>query len=477
MSPKLIFHSHGSTTTTLLFVVSIFLVSWLLTLKRRRSNTRQLPPGPTKLPIIGNLHQLGKSPHISLQKLSMDHGPLMHLQLGCSPTLVISSADAARDVFKSNDIAFSGRPALYALKKITYNLVDIAFAPYGEHWRQIRKMCMLELLSVKRVNSFWHEREVVVTRVMDSIATRCHSPDPIDLSAAMLTLTIDLTCRTAFGENTDTAMSAQLDRNFNELDAFYESVIEEHVHGGRPESGDRDLVDVLIRLQKDPIDGMLMSSPRHIKAILTDVFIAGSDTSSAALVWTMTELMKNPASMKKAQDEVRKAVQKNKHRVDETDLQHLHYLKLVIKESLRLHPPAPLQVPRETIEDCNIRGYDIPAKTRVFVNARAIGRDPKYWKDPNDFRPERFDDDDVRMIDFRGQDFQLLPFGLGRRGCPGINFAYVTIELTLANLLHRFDWTLPEGMTAEDVDMEDRFGMTMHKKIPLCLVAVDVLGK
>ncbi|KAK1290627.1 Cytochrome P450 71A1 [Acorus calamus] len=376
-------------------------------------------------------------------------------------------------------------------------------------------MCMLELLSVKRVNSFWHEREEVVTRVMDSIATRCHSPDPIDLSAAMLALTIDLTCRTAFGEkyghgdigggrfhrileetqtllggfctadffprlawvHNFTGFQAQLDRNFGELDAFYESVIEEHVRGGRPGSGDRDLVDVLIRLQKNPIDGMLMSSPRHIKAILTDIFIAGSDTSSAALVWTMTELMKNPASMKKAQDEVRKAVQKNKHRVDETDLQHLHYLKLVIKESLRLHPPAPLQVPRETIEDCNIRGYDIPAKTRVFVNARAIGRDPKYWKNPNDFHPERFDDDDVRMIDFRGQDFQLLPFGMGRRGCPGINFAYLTIELTLANLLHRFNWALPEGMTAEDVDMEDRFGMTMHKKIPLCLVAVDVLGK
>ncbi|KAK1290628.1 Cytochrome P450 71A1 [Acorus calamus] len=334
-------------------------------------------------------------------------------------------ADAARDVFKSHDITFSSRPTLYAAKRLSYDLMDIVFAPYGEHWRQIRKMSMLELLSVKRVNSFRRAREEVVARVMDSIAMRCRSPDPIDLSEAMIALTIDLTCRTAFGEkyghgdigggrfhrileetltllggfcvadffprlawvHNFTGLRAQLDRNFAELDAFYESVIEEHVREGRlPESGgNEDLVDVLLRLQKDPIDGMFSGSPSHTKAILADVFIAGSDTSSVALVWTMTELMKNPASMKKAQDEVRKAVQKNKHRVDETDLQQLHYLELIIKESLRLHPPVPLLVPRETIEDCNIRGYDIPAKTRVFVNARAIARDPKYWKDPMSF--------------------------------------------------------------------------------------------
>ena len=200
------------------------------------------------------------------------------------------------------------------------------------------------------------------------------------------------------------------------------------------------------------------------------MFIAGTDTSSTVLVWIMAELIRNPSVMQRAQTEVREAV-KGKTRVEENRLSKLMYLKSIVKEGFRLHPPAPLLVPRETTDDCTIEGYHIPAKTRVFVNAKSIGTDPKYWKNQNKFQPERFLDS---LVDFRGQHFELLPFGAGRRGCPGMNFAILIIELALANLLHRFDWELPHGIRRQDLDMEEAIGLSMHKKVPLCLVANPV---
>lgn len=197
------------------------------------------------------------------------------------------------------------------------------------------------------------------------------------------------------------------------------------------------------------------------------MFNAGSDTSSASLVWTMAELIRNPSVLKKATEEVRDAV-KGKLKVEERDLPRLSYLRSVVREGLRLHPPLPLLVPRETIESCEMMGYEIPPKTTVFVNALAIATDPKSWESPDEFQPERFLNS---TVDFRGQDFEFLPFGAGRRVCPGINFGVVLIELALANLLNRFDWTLPEGMGVGDVEMEEAFGLTTHKKTPLCLIA------
>ncbi|KAK4843430.1 hypothetical protein QYF36_007969 [Acer negundo] len=205
----------------------------------------------------------------------------------------------------------------------------------------------------------------------------------------------------------------------------------------------------------------------HIKAVLNDMFFAGTDTSSATLAWTMTQLVRNPSVMKRAQNEVREVV-KGKDKVEEDDLSKLMYLKLVLKEALRLHPPAPLLVPRETTQDCTVGGYTIPSKTRVIINAKAIATDPKHWEDPQEFRPERFLNS---SIDFKGQHYELIPFGVGRRGCPGMNFAIQLVELALANLLYCFDWKLPAGMRSEDLDMEEAFGLTIHKKTHLCLVA------
>lgn len=198
------------------------------------------------------------------------------------------------------------------------------------------------------------------------------------------------------------------------------------------------------------------------------MFLGGVDTSALVVTWALAELCKNPRLMKKAQDEVRSIVGK-KGRVTEADLDQLQYLKLVIKETMRLHPPAPLLIARETISHFKINGYDIHPKTLIQVNAWAIARDPQYWKNPEEFSPERFTDS---TIDYKGQQFEFLPFGAGRRGCPGMYMGVVTSEILLANLLYCFDWKLPDGMREADLNMEEQegFSLTLAKKTPLLLV-------
>jgi cytochrome P450 len=198
------------------------------------------------------------------------------------------------------------------------------------------------------------------------------------------------------------------------------------------------------------------------------MFAAGTETSSGVVLWTMSEIVKNPKVMGEAQAEVRRVFDKNGY-VDETDMHQLIYLKSVIKETFRLHPIIPLLVPRESRERCQINGYEIPAKTRVIVNAWAIGRDPKYWVEPESFKPERFVDS---LVDFKGTDFEFIPFGAGRRMCPGIAFALPNIELPLAMLLFHFDWMLPNGMKNEDLDMSETFGISVGRKHDLCLIPI-----
>ena len=195
------------------------------------------------------------------------------------------------------------------------------------------------------------------------------------------------------------------------------------------------------------------------------MFAAGTDTTSTVLEWAMTELLRHPIVMKKVQDEVRN-VAGDRTNLTEEDLVHMHYLKAVIKETLRLHPPIPLLVPRESMQDIKLQGYHIVSGTRVIINAWTIARDPTYWDQPEEFKPERFMNS---SIDVKGNDFQLIPFGAGRRGCPGTMFAMAVNELVLANLLHQFNWALPAGV--ETLDMSETVGLTMHRKSPLAAVA------
>ena len=203
------------------------------------------------------------------------------------------------------------------------------------------------------------------------------------------------------------------------------------------------------------------------------MFAGGTGTSASAMEWGMSELMRNPVVMKKMQGQIREAF-RGKAVVTEADLQqqagNLRYLKLVIKEALRLHPPAPLLVPRESIEACELDGYTIPAKSRVIINAFAIGRDPRYWDDAEEFKPERFEEG---TVDFTGSSYEFLPFGSGRRMCPGFNYGLASMELALVGMLYHFDWSLPEGV--EEVDMEEAPGLGVRRRSPLMLCATPFI--
>ncbi|KAI3433146.1 uncharacterized protein J3R85_007365, partial [Psidium guajava] len=241
---------------------------------------------------------------------------------------------------------------------------------------------------------------------------------------------------------------------------------------GKEEEG--DIVDLLLKMERDQTElaGVRLQED-HIKAILMDIFLAGVDTSAVLMDWTMAELARNPRAMGKAREEIRSSVG-NKKRVVEDDLHGLKYLKLVLKEAMRLHPPGVLLIPRETMGHFKLFGYDVDPKTRVHVNVWGMGRDPGLWEDPEEFVPERFEGS---PIDYKGNHFELLPFGAGRRVCPGISTAVAVIELALANVLHSFDWELPKGMAEGDVSMEEGAGLVGFKKVPLTLLPVKPSSK
>lgn len=191
--------------------------------------------------------------------------------------------------------------------------------------------------------------------------------------------------------------------------------------------------------------------------------MAGSETTSSTIEWALTELLTNPESLNKAKAELAQAVGADRT-FEEDDIDNLPYLKAVIKETLRLHPPIPFLVPRRAMEDTNFQGYHIPKDTQVLVNAWAIGRDPEVWDEPWSFKPERFLGS---TVDYKGQNYELIPFGAGRRMCAGVPLAHRMLHLILGSLLHQFDWELD---CKEEIDMNDRMGITVRKAEPLIAV-------
>ncbi|WCJ35133.1 cytochrome P450 family 71 subfamily B polypeptide 26 [Euphorbia peplus] len=477
----------------------------ILTQKHKTQKNLNPPPGPKGLPIIGNLHQLDNSTlHHHLWQLSQTFGPLMSLRLGSQKLLVVSSAQTAKHVLKTYDLIFCSRPSFSGQQKLSYNGLDLAFAPFDSYWREIRKICVVYLFNSIRVQSFRPVREFEVNHMIVKISALSNSNKVVNLSEVMMALTSTIICRVAFGKRYEeegiersrfqgllndtqalfmsffvgdyfpgfgfvdrlTGLRGVLDKNFRDFDVFYDKIIEEHLDEKRVKPEQEDILDVLLGLWKDRSFKVQLTF-EHIKAVLMNVFVGGTDTSAATVVWAMTFLMKNPKTMKKAQDEVRNIIQ-NKGFVDEDDVQKLPYLKAIVKETMRLQPTAPLLVPRQVSQYCKLEGYDIEEKTIVYVNAYAIGRDPQAWENPDEFRPERFVGSD---IDMKGQDYELIPFGAGRRICPGIFMGISTVELSLANLLYKFNWEMPDGIKREDLDMDTLAGITMHKKNALRIMA------
>ncbi|KAH0460625.1 hypothetical protein IEQ34_011288 [Dendrobium chrysotoxum] len=504
-------HLINKTLDRLCLFVLLPLLLLLFIYHRRRRTTRNLPPGPPPLPIIGNLLSIGNIPHMSLHLLSQKYGPLIQLHLGQIPTILVSDADNASEILKSQDHIFCNRKQTASLKRLSYGGKDIAFSHYDDNWKQLRRLGTQEVFSPNKVLSFESIRREEVDILLKTISTASSGNVPINMSETLICFFNNVIFREVFGKRISadgecgisplqnmlrelvillnefgaadlfpslgwidllTGWRGNLDKVFTKMDFFFEESIKERLLAIKRD-GRRELyfLDTLLNLQNTK-DGASLSIDQ-IKAILVDLIIAGTDTSAATIEWAMANLIRNSSALKKAQEEVRRVVAGQK-KVQVSDLQHLHYLKLVIKETLRLNPPIPLLPPRESMKDTKINGYDIPAKTMVYVNVWSIGRDPKYWNDPELFMPERFENS---LVNFKGSDFELIPFGGGRRICPGLALGLANIELCFANLLHEFDWELPNGITKEDIEMGSAPGMVSPKTVPLILVAKPALNK
>ncbi|OIT05875.1 cytochrome p450 71a4 [Nicotiana attenuata] len=432
----------------------------------------------------------------------------MLLHLGSKPVVVASSIHAARDIMRTHDLVWSSRPKSSIADRLFYGSKDVGFSPFGEYWRQVKSITVLHLLSNKRVQSFRDVREKETANMIAKIRQGCDSSSSvIDLRDLFCSLTNNIISRVALGRkynegesgmnakatleqllellgvfsvgdyipwlewlNKISGLDIRVEKVAKELDAFLEIVIEEHMSRNKKEeyheSEAKDFVDVLLEIQNGKETGFPIQRD-SLKAILLDAFAAGTDSTYTALEWIMTELLRHPRAIETLQNEVRGLAQ-GKSEITEDDLGNMQYLQAAIKESLRLHPPFPLLIPRELTEDVKLLGYDIPAKTQVIINAWAIGRDLLSWDDPEEYRPERFLNSNIYV---KGLNFEWIPFGAGRRGCPGRTFAVFVIELALAKLVHKFNFALPEGLREEDLDMTETSSLTVRRKSPLLAVA------
>nr|AUG98165.1 cytochrome p450 [Trachyspermum ammi] len=493
---------------SLIAVFSVVIILCFFLSEKTINASRKLPPGPRKLPIIGNILQLaGEVQHRAITDMSKKYGPIMHLQLAEVPALVVSSSLIAREVMKTHDLAFSNRSLIQVSKIMLEGCKDVVFNEYDDYWRQMRKICTVELLTASKVNSLQSIREDEGWKLVESVNNSLDSP--INLTHKFGSLANAITCHAAIGQRSKyqdelvhlidemtalgngfdiadlfpsytflhnvSGLKSKLLKIRSQMHEIFRNIIKEHEEkraktkddNGRV-AGEEDLVDVLLRVQEKGGLQFPITS-KNIQGIISDMLTGGTDTAAVALDWAMSELVRNPKVMEKAQTEVREAF-KGKTKIREVDLQDLSYLKLVIKETLRLHPPAPLLLPRECREQCEVEGYTIPVGTKLMVNAWAIHRDPEYWPNAESFEPERFMN---KSIDYNGTNPNYIPFGGGRRSCPGIAFGIATMELPLALLLYHFNWQVPDGLKPEDLDMNEVLGATLKRKTSLLLNATS----
>ncbi|WMV26268.1 hypothetical protein MTR67_019653 [Solanum verrucosum] len=484
-----------------LWVITFALIPLLFLLiqqLQKKFTNKKLPPGPRGLPLIGNLHMFGENLHQDLGKISKKHGPIMSIHFGLVPVIVASSPHAAEQFLKIHDLIFASRPSNEVAETVFYNRRNLVSSNYGPYWRNMRKLCTLHLLSNAKIQSFQPMRKKQVQILVDLMK---QERNVIDVSAKIASLSANMSCLMIFGKK---YMDEDLgEKGFNALiqdilciaglpnfaeffpflrvldlqgftrrskelaklfDEFLERVINEHVCN-KFSHEQKDMVDTLMEIMQSG-EGEFEFDRRHVKAILLDLLVASMDTSATTIDWILAEILRHPNVMKKLQNELEQVVGKNRM-VEESDLENLEYLEMVIKESSRLHPVAPLLIPHESIEDCEVDGFHIPKGSRLLINVWTIGRDPDIWVEPEKFKPERFQGSN---IDLRGRHFELLPFGSGRRSCPGLQLGLTTVRLVLAQLVHCFDWELPNGMTPKDIDMTEKFGLVTTRVQHLRLI-------
>ncbi|KAL0323029.1 UNVERIFIED_CONTAM: cytochrome [Sesamum angustifolium] len=439
---------------------------------RRRAN---FPPGPPPLPIIGNILQLGEKPHQSLAKLAKTYGPLMHLKFGSIDTIVVSSPELAQQVLQKHDQVLSSRPHPEVMAAYGHNKVSVGWLPAAGRWRVLRKICKDQMFSLQRLDSSKGLRQEKLRKLLDYVQECCDSCRVLDITDAVFTTLLNLTSTSLFSVEFAQAGSdsshdfkgivrtlTHLLHAPNIADYFpllkpidpqglkrksmlyvgklfriFDDIIDQRLTSESRPCTDyepkNDLLEALLDISRRNESELNRNDILHL---LLDLFIAGIDTTAATVEWALAELIHSPRKMAKARKELHTVIGE-KGQVQESDISRLPYLQAVVKEIFRLHPPGPLLIPHKAEADTEINGYIVPGNGQILVNTWAIGRDANIWSNPDSFEPERFLDS---KIDLRGQNFELIPFGSGRRNCPGLPLAYRVVHVMVASLIHNFDW-------------------------------------
>nr|WCR39965.1 ferruginol synthase CYP1 [Scutellaria barbata] len=485
---------------TIFFVVFVGVgTTWFHFQKRRRS--AKLPPGPYSIPIIGNILQLGTKPHQSLAKLSKIYGPLMSLQLGRIYTVVVTSPEIAKEILQKHDQAFSSRTIAAAAQVQDHHKVSMVYLPIGDEWRKIRKICREQMFSKHRLDASQGLRLDKLQKLRDYVQNCCENGRVVNIAEAALITTLNLMSATLFSiqvTDFDSESTQQFKKSMESLTnivaapnlgdffpilkpldlqgiqkksefyfakmlGFIDDIINERLESrGSSSVKKNDFLETLLDLNQDQ---EYVFSINFIKHMLLDLFFAGSDTTASTAEWAVAELLLNSEKLRKAKDEL-KSVIGEKKQVEESDMAKLPYFQAVIKEVLRLHPAAPLLVPRKSDYDVQVSGYVIPKDAQIFVNVWAFSRDESVWSNPDSFEPERFLE---RKLDFWGRDFEFIPFGSGRRICPGLALADRMLPMLVATLIHNFDWKFEAGVVPE---LTDKFGLVLHKALPLKAIPI-----
>ncbi|CAM8925002.1 unnamed protein product [Rhodiola kirilowii] len=491
----------------LILLLSMSLLIRHLTTRRHRHN---LPPGPPGVPIFGNLFDLGSAPHEELTKMKDKYGDVLWLNLGAVSTMVIQSASAAAEFFKNHDATFAERSITDVMRAHDYCKGSVALAPYGPFWRVLRRLITMEMIVTRRVNDTVGVRRRCVDDMLRWIEEEATKVDSgLQLSKFVFLMSFNmlgnlmlsrdlLDPKSGTGSDFFNSMNSLMqwsgranvsdffpvlrwfdiqglrrcmNRDLGKALAIASSFVQERVMEKRNIGGvvvhdnNKDFLDLLLEYQGTCSDDQATISEKEINIFILEIFMAGSETTSSTTEWAMTELLCNPTKLANLKSELDQVIG---HRLlQESDIESLPYLQAVVNETLRLHPPIPFLVPRRAMKDTNFMGYHIPQNTQVFVNTWAIGRDPKVWADPEKFDPERFIGS---KVDYRGKNFEFIPFGAGRRMCAGVPLAHRVLHLVLGSLVHRFDWELESHVRPEAIDMRGTLGITMRKLEPLKVV-------
>ncbi|KAG5228496.1 geraniol hydroxylase [Salix suchowensis] len=485
---------------TIVTLLALFTIAWYAWIRvKSKKGSSSLPPGPRGLPLIGNLTSLGPDLHTYFAGLARTYGPILKLQLGYKLAIIVSSPDLAREVLKDHDVTFANRDVPAVARIATYGGLDIAWSPYGPEWRMLRKVCVLKMFSNSTLDKVYGLRRREVQNTVAYIYRKAGLPINVEeqsfltilnvitsmlwggtvqgeergrLGAEFRRVVADMTASLGAPNISDffpalarfdlQGLARKMSGLAPRFDQIFDRMIEKQLNFdelGDSSSECKDFLQFLLKV-KDEGDVKTPLTMTHIKALLMDMVVGGTDSTSNAIEFAIAEVMNKPEVMRKAQDELDNVVGKD-NMVDESHIYKLSYLHAIMKETLRLHPVLPLLIPHCPSETCTIGGYSVPKGSQIFINVWAVHRDPSIWENPIEFKPERFLDS---KFDYSGSDFNYFPFGSGRRICAGIAMAERMFLYFLATLLHSFDWKLPAG---EKVDLTEKFGIVLKLKNPL----------